>query len=446
MTGSDRVSMGPQVTAPTTFESYVVAVENLAAGKLGTSDTKMPAISPSDCLDGRASLILRQTVPLQERRKLGAFFSGSELRRIALPREAPDLMEPESVLDPAVGAGDLLLEAAWNLPAHSDPLVTLQRWGPLLHGRDKEPDFVRLAKARLVLLAVSRGSLEPRCLNAHLDEVFPEIRVGDGLDLLGNGWTGNHIVMNPPYTFSAAAPDTDWSSGKTSLAATFLATAVEKAHSDTRLTAILPDVIRTGSRYQQLRSHVEEHLRISEVTVYGQFDAWTDVDVFILRGVVNRCSPNATAYPWWKQATGETLGDRCEVRVGPVVPHRHQETGPQQPFLHAQEVPLGGTFSVDDAETRGFQQTSFSPPFVVVRRTTRPGDSARGAGTLICGTTATQVENHLIVVKPKDGSVASCRRVVDMLALESSKQWLDDRIRCRHLTVRALKEMPWGRA
>ena len=442
MMGSDRVGMGPHM-APTTFESYVVAVENLAAGELDASDAKIPAISLSDCLDGQASLILRQTVPLQERRKLGAFFSGSDLRRIALPRETQSLRKPESVLDPAVGAGDLLLEVARNLPANSDPLLTLQAWGSLLHGRDTEPDFIRLAKARLVLLAISRGSSRPHNLNVCLDDLFPKIRVGDGLNLLRNGWTGEHIVMNPPYTF-AASTGTNWSSGKTSLAATFLATAVEKAQPGTRLTAILPDVIRTGSRYQRLRSHVEDRLRISKATVYGQFDAWTDVDVFILRGVVGRCSPITSAFPWWKQATGETLGDRCEVRVGPVVPHRHQETGPQQPFLHAQEVPLGGTFSVDDAETRGFQQTSFIPPFVVVRRTTRPGDWARGAGTLICGTTATQVENHLIVVQPKDSSVDSCRRVVDMLALESSKQWLDDRIRCRHLTVRALKEMPWS--
>ena len=446
MMGSNRVGMRSQTTVPATFESYVAAVENLAAGELGVSDTKMPAISLSDCLDGQANLILRQTMPLQERRKLGAFFSGSDLRRTALPCETSGPMEPESVLDPAVGAGDLLLEAARNLPAHSDPLVTLQWWEPLLHGRDKEPDFVRLAKARLVLLAVSRGSLEPSCLNIHLDEVFPEIRVGDGLDLLRNGWTGDHIVMNPPYTFSAVSPGTDWSSGKTSLAATFLATAIGKAQPGTRLTAILPDVIRTGSRYQRLRSHVEDHLRIFEAKVYGQFDAWTDVDVFILRGVAGKHSPTAAMSPWWKQATGETLGDRCEVRVGPVVPHRHQETGPQQPFLHAQGVPLGGTFSVDDAETRGFQQTSFTPPFVVVRRTTRPGDWARGAGTLICGTTATQVENHLIVVKPKDGSVETCQHMVDMLALKSSKKWLDGRIRCRHLTVRALKEMPWSEA
>ena len=229
-------------------------------------------------------------------------------------------------------------------------------------------------------------------------------------------------------------------------AATFLATAVEKAQSGTRLTAILPDVIRTGSRYQRLRSHVEDHLQISEATVYGQFDAWTDIDVFILRGVADRTSPTTPAFPWWKQATGETLGDQCEVRVGPVVPHRHSETDSQHPFLHAKGVPLGGTFSVDDAETRGFQQTPFTPPFVVVRRTSRPGDWARGVGTLICGTTATQVENHLIVVKPKDGSVETCKHVVDMLALKSSKKWLDGRIRCRHLTVRALKEMPWSKA
>lgn len=69
MTGSDRVGMGSQAATPAMFESHVVAVENLAADALGTSDTKIPATSLCNCLEGQASLILRQTVPLQERWK-----------------------------------------------------------------------------------------------------------------------------------------------------------------------------------------------------------------------------------------------------------------------------------------------------------------------------------------------------------------------------------------
>lgn len=69
MTRSDRVGMGSQAAAPAMFESHVVAVENLAADALGTSDTKIPATSLSDCLEDQASLILHQTVPLQERWK-----------------------------------------------------------------------------------------------------------------------------------------------------------------------------------------------------------------------------------------------------------------------------------------------------------------------------------------------------------------------------------------
>ena len=176
---------------------------------------------------------------------------------------------------------------------------------------------------------------------------------------------------------------------------------------------------------------------------YGRFDAWTDVDVFILRGIVDHTLLASNTFPWWPFAVGATLGDRCEVRIGPVVPHRHLENGPPQPFLHARSIPLGGEFEIANAEMRGFQRYPFSPPFIVVRRTSRPGELLRGTGTLICGIGDTQVENHLIVLNPKDGSIDTCRKAIDLLESEPAKRWLDDRIRCRHLTVQALREMPW---
>ena len=83
------------------------------------------------------------------------------------------------------------------------------------------------------------------------------IQVGDGLDLLRGAPPAAHIVMNPPFTYRVAPPETKWASGRTSHAAMFLAAAVEGARPGTRLTAILPDVIRTGSRYDRLRSHIE---------------------------------------------------------------------------------------------------------------------------------------------------------------------------------------------
>ena len=57
-----------------------------------------------------------------------------------------------------MGAGDLLIEAAHYLPVTPSLAETLRLWGGMLFGSDIEPNFVRLAKARLVLKAIARGS------------------------------------------------------------------------------------------------------------------------------------------------------------------------------------------------------------------------------------------------------------------------------------------------
>ena len=425
------------------FESYVSSIEAMAVAALRPTASPVLETLRSDLLDGQAGVRLREIIPMRARKKRGAFFSNSGLRAAAI---APWSRYKESTgptLDPAVGAGDLLIEVARQLPVYRDLKQTLQRWGHLLHGRDIEPAFVRLAKARLVLLAVSRGATANEVIDTQVDDLLPEIKVGDGLDLLNKGWSGEHIVMNPPFTYSRAPDDAKWARGRTSLAGIFLAKAVESARPGARLTAILPDVIRAGSRYGRLRSLVGERLHISAAEVYGQFDAWTDVDVFILRGVVGDGMLRAPSVPWWHRTVGDKLGDKFDVCVGTVVPHRDRESDITQPYLDARAVPLGGDFDVCNAARRGFQKRVFRPPFVVVRRTSRPGDKSRGIGTLICGTGGVLVENHLIVLKPKDGTMNSCRRVIELLESARAKSWLDERIRCRHLTIGALREMAW---
>ena len=425
------------------FHPYVSYVEGMASAALRSGSNFDPDQPLSDLLDGQAGVRLRETIHLQVRRELGAFFSSSDLRAAALTALTRDIESNGPFLDPAVGAGDLLIEVARRLPVGKDLRQTLRQWGHLLHGRDVEPAFVRLTKARLVLLAASRGATATGGTGTQLVDVMPQIRVGDGLDLLNGGWCGGHIVMNPPFTYNSAPKGAAWASGRTNLAAIFLAAAVECAQPGSLLTAILPDVIRTGSRYDRLRSLVADRLHISAVEPYGRFDAWTDVDVFVLRGMAGVSARIDSSVQWWHPTVGERLGDRFDVFVGPVVPHRDPESEPTQPYLHARATPLGGDFDVSHAEHRGFRNRSFSPPFVVIRRTSRPGDRSRGIGTTILGTDDVLVENHLIVLRPKDGSIDACRGVVDLLESKRSKQWLDGRIRCRHLTVRALREMPW---
>ena len=435
--------MGLEIMSTVPFRAYVSSVEDIAIAVLRDQKNAEAVSALPNLLDGQAGGRLRQTVPLRVRRELGAFFSSSDLRTAALDPCHFDAGVGEPILDPAMGAGDLLIEATRQLSADYDLSTTLKSWGQVLHGRDIQPDFVRLAKARLILTAVSRGAMPRGDQEVTLGNVFPGIRVGDGLGLLDAGNATGHIIMNPPFTHRDAPDSIRWSGGRTNSAAIFLAKAVEGAQPGTRITAILPDVIRTGSRYGRLRSLVANRLDVTAIQPYGQFDHWTDVDVFILKGVVVGQVGNESHLRWWHQTSGATVGDHFTVSVGTVVPHRDPESQPLRHYLHAKALPLGRDFQTADAEKRGFQKRTFSPPFVVVRRTSRPGDRSRGIGTLVCGTSDVLVENHLIVLKPKDGSTDTCRGVVDLLNLGSAKNWLDERIRCRHLTVGAMREMPW---
>jgi hypothetical protein len=52
------------------------------------------------------------------------------------------------------------------------------------------------------------------------------------------------------------------------------------------------------------------------------------------------------------------------------------------------------------------------------------------------------VENHLLICQPIDERAPSCEELLDVLADPATSAWLDARIRCRHLTVRALRDVP----
>ena len=95
------------------------------------------------------------------------------------------------------------------------------------------------------------------------------------------------------------------------------------------------------------------------------------------------------------------------------------------------------------SNNRRFEGRVFSPPFVVVRRTSRPGDKHRALGTIINNARPVAVENHLLVLLPKDGTVKACRELLRVLRKPQTTQWLDQYIRCRHLTVSALADLPW---
>ena len=68
----------------------------------------------------------------------------------------------------------------------------------------------------------------------------------------------------------------------------------------------------------------------------------------------------------------------------------------------------------------------------------------RCIGTLVTGKEPIAVENHFLVALPRDKKVGTCKKLLDVLRLESTSNWMNERIRCRHLTVGSVGDLPWS--
>jgi N-6 DNA Methylase len=426
------------------FRSYIDRLHILLARA-----TKEP--SPSEflkemdaALDGQPRDELRRSVAVSQLRSAGAFFTGSRMARRVVSRLTSSLVGEATVLDPACGAGDLLIACTQHLPHRSDFASTLVEWKTRILGRDVEPEFVRATRVRLALAALRREPSGSRLRLPPIDELFPEIRAGSSLSEHELYQRASHIVINPPFTMVDAPDSCSWGGGKVNGAALFMEACVTRSKPGTRVFAILPEVLRSGSRYEKWRQMVAEHASISGIETLGQFDRVTDVDVFMVLAVVRGDGASRACAPWTplQQSSSGRITDKFDISVGAVVPHRDPREGPWLPFLQARGLPSWEAVSSVGARRR-FKGRAVQPPFVVVRRTSRPGDKSRAVATLVTGREKMAVENHLLVLRPKDGSSRACRQLLAILRDDTTSEILDKRIRCRHLTVQALGELPW---
>ena len=396
------------------------------------------------CLDGTPSRELRRAVPLAGLKEQGAFFTGPQLARQAAIAFGPSTDDQSVYCDPTCGAGDLLLAVARWLPLARTVSETLSVWGRRLTGCDLSDVFARTARARLALLAMRRcGSCEP-IAPAMLNDLLPAITVRDALRSHDLYSEADRIIMNPPFRSMPAPESCQWSAGQLNSAALFTESALLHCRDGTRIAAILPDVLRSGSRYERWRRMVRGHALLEEVRPYGSFDRHADVDVFLLYMTVNR-SANAQTYRDWSRIDGGSdaaVSEHFTVRVGAVVPHRDPEAGSEYPYVHARSLPPWSTVA-KVAEKRRFAGTVFPAPFVAVRRTSGPRDRKRAVGTIVIGRQSVAVENHVIVCLPDDGSIARCRALLERLRSNRTDEWLNRRIRCRHLTTAAVAQIPW---
>jgi hypothetical protein len=393
-------------------------------------------------LDGQAAAELRLSVPLAKLRADGIFFTSSDLARRAVQNLLPTFGPDSVILDPACGAGDLLIACAAGLPVAKQHKETLGLWGTCLVGRDLHPELVEAARRRLLLNTLMLGATDALPLPA--EGAFPGLQSRCGLSDHQIIAAATHIVMNPPFGMVASPSTCSWGTGKVNMAALFMETVLLKAKPGTRVVAILPDVLRSGSRYRKWRELVSAKAGLERLEILGQFDRWTDVDVFLLELRVLGPSEKSSRQPW--RVGGRPLvgciGDHFESCIGPVVDYRDPHKGPFHPFIHSRDLPPWQTVS-EIPRQRRFDGRVLKPPFVAIRRTSRPGDHYRAIGTLIAGKRPVAVENHLVVLRPKDGTVRACRELLGILKDERTTRWLDERIRCRHLTLAALDELPW---
>jgi hypothetical protein len=423
----------------TAYRAYVAGLRDLAGEFQRSDDWKERA---NAALNGQASLELRQVIPLKKRRRFGAFFTGSDLATRLISR-CTGLDGNSIIHDPNVGMGDLLLATAKKLPLGRTLNETLKRWGQQLTGTDIHPEFIEGAKTRLVILAQQRHGLKSFGVIS-VAGLFPGIRVADGLTQHKLFKQATHLTLNPPFGLTDAPKGCKWAGGRITAAAMFVITALERAQPGAELVAILPDVLRSGSFTEQWRKRVEELAAVKRVEPYGIFDESADVDVFILRLKRRAKNSAAKSVPWTSAPvqTGTTIGDYFDVHVGRVVPHRDPKKGKWHPYIHARSVPTWKIMR-EFEQSRRHEGKVYKPPFVVVRRTSRPGHPYRAAATVIAGKKSVAVENHLIVCEPKAKTLRMCKTLMVQLQTQAVNTFLDERIRCRHLTVGAVAAIPF---
>jgi hypothetical protein len=425
------------------FAAYITSLERLLGEAERFPGLRRRRTMLRGCLNGEVSEQFRMLVPLEKRRANGAFFTGTRLARQLARRMMEDLPGDAVIADPTCGVGDLLLAVAEKLPVGSNLDETLRIWGGRLIGLDINPQFIRVAKIRLLMLALTRSPDVRKAPTSPIGDLFPSIAKTDFLCSPKTIARASHVLINPPYCEMDAPGKCGWGSGHVSAAAVFMETCLSNVREGTKVAAILPDVLRSGSYYAKWREHIESCGKGARVSTYGQFDNTTDVDVFTLE-LIKGVQGDRRGIRWWKsngKAHTGRICDRFDVHVGSVVPHRDPQRGPRVPYIHPRTLPAWGKRQRIH-QRRRFKGRLFQPPFVVVRRTSRPGDK-RAIATIVTGRREVAVENHLLVLSPKHKTLSECVRLVRVLRKPLTDDWLNKRIRCRHLTVKAVQELPW---
>ncbi len=378
---------------------------------------------------------------MEELRDNGVFFTGDILSKNAVAL-LKDISIDSRIIDPACGAGNLLISVIPLFPEADTLTNTLKLWGNILYGYDLHHEFIKAAKLRIILEAKNRFDQSDETDISILESYLNNIRVGNIFNHSVQLMDMTHILINPPFTKASLPEKFNWASGSINSAAVFINFCIKHIKNETQIVAILPEVLRSGSSYRKWRELVASNSKGINISQCEQFDTKTNVDIFLLSLIKNQESGFA-----WNQIDSEKysqVSDFFDISVGPVVPHRDKLEGTEYPFLKAKNTPRWESIDTENiSERRSYLGRTVLPPFVALRRTSSPSDRDRAVGTVITGDTPVAVENHLIIAKPSSGDVSDCNKLLEVFKDKSTNDFLNERIRCRHLTVSAVKEIPF---
>lgn len=393
----------------------------------------------NELVNGHATDFVYSVLSVPERREHGVFFSGPEWAEKILSKV--NFLNWKRFVDPSVGVGDLLLAVCKRLPLEETLKKTLDNWSERLVAVDLRKSFLEIAWMRIQAMAMHRHKTEKSEPHELKFRPLPKsFIVGDALLVELNLRSDDCVIMNPPYQRILAAPKSFVGSGMRSAAALHLERILLQASKGTGIFALIPDVLRSGSSYERFRKELKMRGQVLSFEAFGAFGPAADIDVAILAAIIGTSEDKVSDAEMHDDY--EVVGDRFLISVGPVVPHRTPTTGEPYGYLTAKNATVGSEISAP-VEVAAYTSRLEKGPFVVVRRTSSPTDNMRARATVITSKENFLVENHLIILKPKDNKVKTCRDLVKVLSNQRTNDWLNNFIRCRHLTVGALKQLPW---
>lgn len=427
-------------------ELHLVAFAQALAFSATEGSAVAGTVAPSTeaLVNGHATDAVYKILSREDRREHGIFFSGPHWAQRMFA--ALDIDRWQRFIDPSVGTGDLLLEICRRLPLEATVAKTLATWGSRLAAIELRSSFIQIAWARLQALAMTRHKQQLSVDSLVQASTLPNSFItGDALETSLSLSKGDCVVMNPPYQRMQASEGSFVGQGLRSAAALHTERVLTQAPAGVGLIALVPDVLRSGSSYRRFRDELHRRMEIDSFAPVGAFGGSANVDVAVLIGTTR--SSLATSAPAIARSTKRkfktrTLGDECRIAVGPVVPHRTKGGSTRYGYLTARSAPVWGEMRVPDERAR-FTARLETAPFVVVRRTSSPGDLKRARATIVAGTESWLLENHLLILRPYSGLLKDCRRLLKSLKNPRTDEWLNEHIRCRHLTVSALKLLPW---